>query len=644
MNLTTQLLNSIAAPHLTFDERAQLRCKLSKLLEESGDFEGARTAMGELWQRVGDRPALDRLTPITAAEVLWRSGVLTGCIGSAKQIEGAQETAKNLIYESITLFEGLQEQLKGIEAQTDLAVCYWRQGAFDEARVTLREAFSKLSDSDIELKALVLLRSAMVEKVATRLHDALHVHMKAAPLFEASANNVLKGKFHNEFGTVLKNLGIAEHRQDYIDRALIEYAAASFHFEQAGHERYCARVENNLGFLFSTIGKFSEAHEHVGRARRIFVRLKDSGSVAQVDDTRARVLLAEGRCDEAEKIVRSAVHTLEKGGEQSLLAEALTTHGVALARTGKYERASLTLQHAVLVAEQAGDLESAGQAALALIEEMCEQAPPAELGAVYQRAAELLAQSQHPAVPSRLASCAVRVIRLLADRPPHPAPPLPARPEDFSAPLDWHDFSFRSEIRRYERFLIERALKDARGIVTRASQLLGFKHYQSLITLLNKRHKTLMHARSPIFPRKRSIFRSRHPAAHVDKRKRPVRILHVEDNRNFADAVKEMMELEGWRVETCTDGSTALRRIAGHEHYDLLLLDNELPGTSGLELARRARKIPHRRRTPVIMLSAGDCETEAWSAGVDAFLRKPDEVLSVTETIARLIDIKMPHP
>ena len=34
----------------------------------------------------------------------------------------------------------------------------------------------------------------------------------------------------------------------------------------------------------------------------------------------------------------------------------------------------------------------------------------------------------------------------------------------------------------------------------------------------------------------------------------------------------------------------------------------------------------HRRRTPIVMLSGSDCETEAWTAGVNAFLREPEDV------------------
>ena len=267
MNSTNQLLHQIADQTITHSDRARLRCQLAKQLEETGNYEAARAALGELWRGVGYRPVLDALEQAPAAEVLLRAGVLTGWIGSSKQLDGTQETAKNLISESSALFEVLRNTEKIAEAQMELGYCYWREGAFNEASDLLRAALQRLVDSRSEVKAVTLLRLALVERVAYRLNDALRLHMDAAPLFEASKNHTIKGRFHNEFGTVLENLARAEHRNDYIDRALIEYAAASYHFEQAGHARYQGCVENNLGFLFGTINKFREAHDHLDRAR-----------------------------------------------------------------------------------------------------------------------------------------------------------------------------------------------------------------------------------------------------------------------------------------------------------------------------------------------------------------------------------------
>ncbi|HZH91853.1 MAG TPA: response regulator [Pyrinomonadaceae bacterium] len=633
MTLTKELLHKIADPTITPDERARRRCELAKQLEMLGNYEAAREAMGEFWQGVGKRPVLDGLESRTAAEVLLRVGALTGWLGSSKQSEGAQEKAKSLIYESIRIFEALPDEEKVAEAQIELAVCYWREGAFDEARIMLQDALSRLDTTDSEVKAVALLRSAIVEVSAKRFNDALHIHIEAIPLFKNVHDDALKGKFHHGFADVLNHLSATEHREKHIDRALIEYAAASYHYEQAGHARYQACVENNLGLLYGTIGRFAEAHEHLDRAQALLTNLKDRVHLAQVDETRAKVLLEQRRNAEAEKLARMAVRVLEGGGEQSLYAEALMTHGIALARLGKPKSAQEVLEKAFKVAEEAGDLESAGQAALTMIEEVGSHLLGSEVGEIYVRAAELLEKSQNMATLKRLCECARRVLFLT-----HAA----------AAPPDWKGFSFREAVRRYESHLIERALKDADGMVSRAAQWLGFKHHHSLISLLKNRHKHLLHARTPIVPRKRSIIRT--PAAgralesSAAKATRPALILLVEDNQAVAVAVRDTLEHEGWAVQTCADGADARREIVSEAHYDLLLLDNELPGATGIELVRRARSMPRRRRTPIIMLSASDCEADARRAGADAFLRKPKDIALLVKTVARLLAEKRGAP
>lgn len=415
MNIQTSLAHQLARPSLPLDERARLCCQLAQELEESGDYEGARGALDPLWQRVGDEPNVEGLAQLTAAEVWLRAGTLTAWIGSARQIAGAQETAKDLISRSLAAFEELDETEKAAEALTDLGYCYWREGAYDEARVTLDQALARLGEIESELRAVILLRSAIVELSATRLNDALRILTEAAHLFQASSNHALKGKFHVNLALVLDNLSTGEGREDYRDRALVEFAAASFHFEQAGHTHYCANTENNLGFLLFTIGRFDEAHQHLDRARRLYIDLKDVGNAARLDDTRARTLLAQGRNTVAEKTARAAVRVLEQGDEQAVLAEALRTHGTALARLGRVEQARTTLGHAVRVAEHSGDLEGAGLAALLFIEELRPQLATEEMQRSYERADELLAHSQHPGTLQRLRQAARYV--LAASRP-----------------------------------------------------------------------------------------------------------------------------------------------------------------------------------------------------------------------------------
>lgn len=624
MIISSQLLHQIADPALTRDNRARLRCRLAKELEGIGNYDAASEAMGGLWPEVGGRPVLDELDETTAAEVMLRVGVLTGWLGSMKQVEGAQETAKNLISESITRFEALQDREKVAEAQTEIGYCYWREGGFGEARVMFREALDRLpAGTNDELRAIALLRLAIVEKTANRYNDALRIHTEAAPLFDAISNPAHKGKFYNSFANVLKNLGAAEKREDYIDRALIEFAAASFYFEQAGHRRYQACVENNLGMLFGTARKFPEAHQHLDRAQALFTSMKDDVHTAQVDDTRAKVLLAEGRTTEAERLVRSAVQTLERGGQQSLLAEALTTHGLTLARMGSYKLARLTLQRAIEIAQNAGDLEAAGLAALTILEEIGEHIQPHDLSATYDRAADLLSRSGNREHKDRLLAASRRVLFLVGSLP---------------SPPSWKGFNFFDAVLRYEARLIERALKDAGGVVVRAAELLGISR-KGLDSMLHKgRHQALADLCSPIEPRRSSLmFRDEVDCPDTGA----VSILHVEDHPVVADAVKETLEGEGWKVETCGDGAAALAKLESGERFDVLIFDNKLPDTNGVELIKRASAMAHRQQTPIIMLSADEVEMEARRAGANAFLRKPGDVSLITETVARLLARKL---
>lgn len=127
------------------------------------------------------------------------------------------------------------------------------------------------------------------------------------------------------------------------------------------------------------------------------------------------------------------------------------------------------------------------------------------------------------------------------------------------------------------------------------------------------------------------------PLAEAATRPRAVSILHVEDGPEVSDAVRELLEAEGWRVHVCPRGDEALRELQGGETFDLLILDHLLPGMNGVELTRRARRLRGHRRTPVIMLTASEVEGEARVAGVDVFLRKPEGVISLAETAARLL-------
>jgi len=499
MELDTIVLSQIEDPTITKDESALLRCELATKMAMSSEYEAAREALGELWQGVGERPRLEGLSEKTQAEVLLRTGNISGWLGSVGQIKGVQERAKNLISESARIFEDLGETDKIAEAHIDLAVCYWREGALDEARVTLQQVLAGLEHSQSEQKLRALLNSAVVEASSDRYHKALEIHYRAAPLVEASSNSRFKGAFHHEFALVLKKLGVSQRREDYIDQALVEYTAAAYHYEQAGAARFCALMENSLGSLLIDIDKVKDAHKHLNRARQLLVSLRDKVNVAHVDETRARACMAEGRNAEAEKLARSCVRTLENSDQQAVLAEFLTTHAITLSRTGRHQQAGGTFQRAIQTAEAAGHLEAAGQAALSLMEELGDSLPARIIFDAYMRAEELLSRSQNPSSQSRLGQCARRALALRVQT--SVAAKEPASVESFTG------CSLDEEVLRYEADLIKKALESADGSVTRAARLLKVTH-QGLAFILQGRHKHLLPARTPVRKRRRSIMRS----------------------------------------------------------------------------------------------------------------------------------------
>ncbi|HXI24354.1 MAG TPA: response regulator [Pyrinomonadaceae bacterium] len=616
---------------LPLNEQAKLACDLAKKFEKASEYEGACEALAEFWPDRDRGPLLEGLDQLTTAEVLLRVGNLAGWLGSTGQTTGSQERAKDLITRSIETFEEFQLDEKIAEARGDLALCYWREGSFDEARVQLRAALHLVPEENTDLHAILLIRAGIIEERRQRLQEALRYYYQAEPLLDRSEDHALKGSFHNEFALLFTRLGTEENRRDYLDKALIEAAAASFHFEQVGNIRFLARVENNLGYLYFTLGQYSDAHKHLDRARYLFFETKDVGTAAQVDDTRARTFLAEGKVADAERVSRSAVRSLERGGEQAVLAEALNTHGIAQARLGHQTRARTLLDRAVGIAQTTGDFEGAGRAKLSIIEELGYKMSAKELISTFHSALDLSKDSQDPLTLRRLITCMEIVLRSFQSA---------SDVEAFEA-LDWNweGFSLKRETLKFQATYIQLALRDAEGSVTKAAHLLGFKHHQSLISLLGGRHKELLGARSKVRKRRRPLFskttraqpRSKQTATPIAS------ILHVDDDAAIIEVVADILSEEGMEVSSYMSGTAALKKLASRASYDLIIVDNDLPGMSGLELLRRARKMARWRATPIVMLSGDDCEKEAWRAGVSDFLRKPEDINQLTSRINRLL-------
>jgi two-component system response regulator RegX3 len=110
------------------------------------------------------------------------------------------------------------------------------------------------------------------------------------------------------------------------------------------------------------------------------------------------------------------------------------------------------------------------------------------------------------------------------------------------------------------------------------------------------------------------------------------RVLVVEDEESFSDALSYMLRREGYEVEVAETGPDALT-LFDRTGADLVLLDLMLPGLSGTEVCRELR---NRSKVPIIMVTARDTEVDkvvGLELGADDYVTKP---FSSRELVARV--------
>ncbi|WP_374473597.1 ATP-binding protein [Arenimonas sp.] len=122
------------------------------------------------------------------------------------------------------------------------------------------------------------------------------------------------------------------------------------------------------------------------------------------------------------------------------------------------------------------------------------------------------------------------------------------------------------------------------------------------------------------------------------------RLLLVEDDAVVAAVVTGLLERQGHRVVHAAHGLAALSELQAGG-FDLALLDLDLPGLDGFELARLLRA--QGRRLPLLAITAradAGAEPQARAAGMDGFLRKPVTGAMLAEALAALDPARVPGP
>lgn len=117
-----------------------------------------------------------------------------------------------------------------------------------------------------------------------------------------------------------------------------------------------------------------------------------------------------------------------------------------------------------------------------------------------------------------------------------------------------------------------------------------------------------------------------------------MRILVVEDQKEIRDFLKQSLEQECFAVDAVADGNTG-SEYAKNNSYDVLILDNNLPGKTGMEICKSLRE--DRNRVPILILSVESDipkKIELLNSGADDYLTKPfsfDELMARIRAIIR---------
>lgn len=120
-------------------------------------------------------------------------------------------------------------------------------------------------------------------------------------------------------------------------------------------------------------------------------------------------------------------------------------------------------------------------------------------------------------------------------------------------------------------------------------------------------------------------------------------VLIVEDNPLNMKLFSAMIAAQGCHVLQAEEGRRGLD-LAHQEHPDLIIMDVQLPGMSGLEVTHSLKSDPETQNIPIIVTTAYGYDDEVRTSGCDAFMAKPIAISEFLEMVETLLTRSAPAP
>lgn len=119
-----------------------------------------------------------------------------------------------------------------------------------------------------------------------------------------------------------------------------------------------------------------------------------------------------------------------------------------------------------------------------------------------------------------------------------------------------------------------------------------------------------------------------------------VRILLVDDNKNFCETIADVLTMEGFDMFLAYNGEEAIKK-AQEVSPDLIVIDVMMPGMNGFELCENVRSDIELKNLPVIMMTGYDSKDnklKSYYSGTSAYLVKPFNVKDLIVKIRELLE------
>jgi tetratricopeptide (TPR) repeat protein len=334
-------MSALHSPSPTTLSKTAIARKLVRL-ERTGRYEEALEFFGDNFADENFLPDSKGLSAEEAAESLLRFGVLIGFYAFKNQTEGGQERSKDIVTAALHQFEELGHMSKVAECQNYLALGYWRNAELQEASVWVNEALAcDLSRSD-DARLYAYITKSLVLLSAKKYEENVEHCLGVEDDVRTFGDAFLNGSLCTNVGLSFKNLGMIAEATRYLTLARIYH-------EKSRHKIYLGTVNNNLAQIYKEQSRFTEAHESVNAAIKLYSQLRDRNREGSSIDTKAQIYFVE--CDLANALAAAdrSIFILKKGGDSAFLPESLLTRAKVLLYLDRFTDAVFSLFEAVSI-------------------------------------------------------------------------------------------------------------------------------------------------------------------------------------------------------------------------------------------------------------------------------------------------------